>query len=718
MYRCFKIICCLLLTSNLSAQYIYEGNQSLINLTNESGTTNLNVGDDQLSSTFNLDFTFDFYDESFTSARMATNGCIHFGLGTGNINYNNYCGDYTPDPLPQYNYTLFPFWTDLIRDNNSKMLAKNFSDKAVFGWYNLREYNRSNTDNSFEVILWTNDTYEYRYGGLNIINHDVLIGEQGSSSEIYTYLYYDECNTGTTNSSSCVSTDWNNSTFNTLLESGGSLYSDGSDNSLDCSNPLNDINCTGYWEAYDDLQCDLDSQYAPFCPGYRQEESVAFFDDSSVDYGFIDEQEQYATGMFIEDYDEYGYHEESMTQYDIFEDDMFFEPMFIEEEYDIFFEEFESFEAESFLPSMQETDFEMLLVFNDFEGHTPDHLPLRLEDELLEEFIFQETILLENFEEPETFIEFETIEELEEWFEEETGTEEELNYDEETEEEFIEEVFEEEAVEEVFEDIEEMREEMEEERIAEIEEERVEELQEEDVVIGEELSEGKSSITREMALAVVTSTIRTAKQSVYTTVHGNTSTNSTSNSGMSSSTTSSSSGSISNSPSISEQFSSSTAQTNQILDMTTTAVTTTSTSTMSSDISSTATSSVSNNTTTSQSIQDTIDVSISDQGMDEDSQELVESIIANNLQQAQQEVETKQQETGQYGSENTIIAYMGFVPNFNNYRLVTMPDQDVWYEPTALYDNNVLSDNIEGFYQMAGQSLETLSKMRKLQPNL
>tara|TARA_B100000029_G_scaffold83212_1_gene74192 strand:+ start:7371 stop:9320 length:1950 start_codon:yes stop_codon:yes gene_type:complete len=649
---------------------------------------------------------------------MATNGCLHFGLGTGNINYNNYCGDYTPDPLPQYNYTLFPFWTDLIRDNNSKMLAKNFSDKTVFGWYNLREYNRSNTDNSFEVILWTNDTYEYRYGGLNIINHDVLIGEQGSSSEIYTYLYYDECNTGTTNSSSCVSTDWNNSTFNTLLESGGSLYSDGSDNSLDCSNPLNDINCTGYWEAYDDLQCDLDSQYAPFCPGYRQEESVAFFDDSSVDYGFIDEQEQYATGMFIEDYDEYGYHEESMTQYDIFEDDIFFEPMFIEEEYDIFFEEFESFEAESFLPSMQETDFEMLLVFNDFEGHTPDHLPLRLEDELLEEFIFQETILLENFEEPETFIEFETIEELEEWFEEETGTEEELNYDEETEEEFIEEVFEEEAVEEVFEDIEEMREEMEEERIAEAEEGRVEELQEEDVVIGEELSEGKSSITREMALAVVTSTIRTAKQSVYTTVHGNTSTNSTSNSGMSSSTTSSSSGSISNSPSISEQFSSSTAQTNQILDMTTTAVTTTSTSTMSSDISSTATSSVSNNTTTSQSIQDTIDVSISDQGMDEDSQELVESIIANNLQQAQQEVETKQQETGQYGSENTIIAYMGFVPNFNNYRLVTMPDQDVWYEPTALYDNNVLSDNIEGFYQMAGQSLETLSKMRKLQPNL
>jgi hypothetical protein len=30
----------------------------------------------------------------------------------------------------------------------------------------------------------------------------------------------------------------------------------------------------------------------------------------------------------------------------------------------------------------------------------------------------------------------------------------------------------------------------------------------------------------------------------------------------------------------------------------------------------------------------------------------------------------------------------------------------------------MLSDNIEGFYQMAGQSLETLIEMRELQPKL
>ena len=51
--------------NQLKADYIYEANQNLINLTGESGTTSLNAGDDQLSSAFNLDFAFDFYGEDF-----------------------------------------------------------------------------------------------------------------------------------------------------------------------------------------------------------------------------------------------------------------------------------------------------------------------------------------------------------------------------------------------------------------------------------------------------------------------------------------------------------------------------------------------------------------------------------------------------------------------------------------------------------------------------
>ena len=38
----------------------------------------------------------------------------------------------------------------------------------------MREYNRSGSDNSFEVILWANDTFEFRYGGLDAVSYTHL----------------------------------------------------------------------------------------------------------------------------------------------------------------------------------------------------------------------------------------------------------------------------------------------------------------------------------------------------------------------------------------------------------------------------------------------------------------------------------------------------------------------------------------------------------------
>jgi len=662
------------LSNSTCAQYIPEGNQSLVDLTNESNTTNLNSGDDQLSSAFNLDFTFNFYDKEFTSARMATNGCLHFGLGTGNVNYNNYCGDYTPDPLPQYNYTLFPFWTDLIRDNNSKMLAKNFSDKTVFGWYDMREYSR-NSDNSFEVILWTNSTFDFRYGDLDIIQHDVLIGQQKDSDTYYQYLFHDECSTGTTNTSSCVNKDWNTTTSNTLLEDGGSLY--GTSETLDCSNPLNDVSCAGYWEAYDDLQCDLDPQYGPFCQGYRQEADIGYYQEEEYfDYGYEEE-------VF-----DYGY-EEEYDMYDTFEEPEIFEEYIFEPEYDTFEEIEFVYEEEIIFEQFQPREE----FVEPFEVMQEEEIFLPIEDLMVEEFIFQETFLVEDYTEPETFIELETIEELEEWFEEETAMEEELAYAEEPEEELIEELVEEED--------EVIEEEIEEELIAEV-------------------SEGESSISREMALNVVSSTLRTAQASVSGTTAGN-SIHATGGTTGASSVSSSNSGggvSTSNSPSISEQFTSSTAQNNQVLDMSTSFSVSNSTSSTSVEVETVETTSVAVSVTPTQTLQSQIDVSVSTDASATEAEQTVANVIAQNLQAAQDDVEAKQEETGEYGSENTIIAYMGFVPNFNNYRLVTLPDQETWYESTDIYANNMLSDNIEGFYQMAGQSLETLIEMKELQPKL
>ena len=283
-----------LLSFSVYGQYTYESGQDLYHLqTNANdfeGELAYSVSDDGISPAIDLSFDFTFYGSTFSQARMATNRCLHFGSS------GSYCNDYTPDPINgQHTYTIYAFWPDLIRDNNSRMKSWGDSSKMIFGWYDLREYNRSNTDNSFEVILWNNNSFDIRYGALNIINHDVLIGEIGSKKEdSYTYYYHDECSTGTTNSSSCVNTNWNNTTINTTLENGGSLYGSGSGNGPDCSNPLNDSSCSGYadalltqqcgitglysescpnyWQAFDQQECENDPQYAPFCEGYRQED--------------------------------------------------------------------------------------------------------------------------------------------------------------------------------------------------------------------------------------------------------------------------------------------------------------------------------------------------------------------------------------------------------------------------------------------------------------
>ena len=747
--------------NNLKAAYIYEANQSLIDLTGQSGTTNLNSGDDQVSSAFNLGFTFDFYGESFTQGRMATNGCLHFKT-TG-----SYCNDYTPDPLTgQHTYTLYPFWTDLIRDNNSKMLAKSFSDKTVFGWYNLREYNRSNTDNSFEVILWTNDTFEYRYGALNIIKHDVLIGEVGSgTSQSYTYLYHDECNIGTTNSSSCVNSDWNNTSSNTTLENGGSLYGVGTGNAVDCSNPLNNESCSGYaaayltqqcnldslysqscpyyWEAYDDQQCDEDPQYAPFCAGYTQEASVAYYIEEEFDYGYQDDMQggnfsfddnfgfEEETFIYIEEFDfELEFHEETILfEYEDIFNDTGFEEIFAGD-----IDPLPDFNVINDIYEIQLFDEpEFLLAHNEFDRN--DVITINPSEELIEEFILQETVLVEDFEQINTFIEFETIEELEEWFEEEVREElVEERIEEEAEEELYaeEEIFEEEVVEDVFEEIEEQFEE--EERVA-LEEREEEILEEEEIELVAEERTSRSGITSTM-LNVVGESIRTASNSNTSSSNSSGGYSSGSNSGgfsggvSSSAVSSSVTGggiSTSSSPSMSDQIASASVQTNTILSLSQ------DTSSMAGGSSQTVSSvstvitpmpSLDNNPQVVmadvqvQNMQGEIDTAVSGVMTQSEADQIADQIVAQNIKEQQEQADIEQQETGEYADQSTLIAYIGYVPAFEVYKGYEIPKQDVWYQAKDIYSNISMSDNISAFYKLAGDNISLMNTIIGEQPNL
>jgi hypothetical protein len=716
-----RILCyavALLFSSFLPSQetiVVYSADQPIWDLRNFSGATDMSAQDDGTSQVFDLGFDFTFFGEPFNQAYMASNGCLILGqLATGN-NWEKNCTQYEPSEAPNTNYTMYPFWTDLIMGGNSSMLAMQVDNKVIFGWYEMWEYYRD-SKNTFELWLYPNNSYEARYSELDIKDHDVFIGIQGNENERETYYFHDKCFTGQVNSKECVSQDWNDTAINFDLENNGSILVG---EALDCSDPLVDPSCPYYWEAYDDQQCELDPQYGPFCRGYTQEDSVAYFDEEQVDYGFNEEDLWYD-----EEYDEwldpndpcYENGCENFTDADWYALDV---DQFGQEQVDDWFGAEISFDETGtvdFDTTPMDTYFDVDMIMNEWDAQ---QVQARQEEELLDEFLFQETFLVEDYSEPDTFIELETVDQLEEWFEEETRMEEELANLESPEEEFIEEIFEEDVVEEIFEDIEERMAEAEieeqlerEEAPEEFEENFVEEFQ----MAEREEATGKSSITRELALSVISSAVTTAQNSISGTTAGSFSDVTSSSSSDTSGSSAANSG-ISNSPSMSDQFASSAAQTNQMLDMSNTSI---SDSSFDSTALETETS-VEDFAVVEVAVENTqnqIDSSIEESGTTSETNATVASIVAENLQLAQEQAVEQQEESGEYGSENAIIAVMGFLPGFNDYRLVSIPQKEVWYEPKSIYTTNSIQDNTAGFYQLVGTSIKTLTSIKEMQPPL
>ena len=691
MLKNFWLVNCLLLFNSLQANYTYEANQPLYDLhrnaNNFQGELAYEVVDDGISPAIDLSFNFTFYGSTFSQARMATNGCLHFG------NSGSYCSDYTPDPINgQHTYTLYPFWTDLIRDNDARMKSWGDSSKMIFGWYEMREYNRA-SDNSFEIILWNNNSFDFRYRELDIINHDVLIGEVGSNKDnSYTYLYHDECNTGTTNSSSCVNQDWNNSTFNTSLENGGSLYGSGSGNGVDCSNALNDSSCPGYAAAYLTQQCNLDALYSTDCTGY--EEALRDYEcDQDPQYsptcsGYI--PEVLAVMITQNGFDE-------PETYQITEDEI----ILYTEPFEDFNEEeaFENFNFDDF----SDDEFYVDPIIDDFDPIVESMslvssvtvIDVFDAEELVE--VFTTNDLLANTEELIQLFEFETI------------IREELEQEQEQEQEAQSEPVE---VVEIIEEIEETIE------IAENDEEVIEELEEETEELVAEETSSRGGITSTM-LNVVRNTINAASSSFSNTSASN-STNSVANNNASSS----SGISTSNSPSMSEQITSANAQNNMVLSL----------NTATDDVSSGQTQSVTTIITPLatldsspqvvmaevqvQNMQGEIDTAVSGAMTQSEADQIADQIIANNIEEQQEELQEEAQETGEYADQSTLVAYLGYVPAFEAYKGYEMPKQSEWYTPRDIYADAVINDNNQAFYGLSTESYNTLSEMIQLQPNL
>ena len=237
-----------------------------------------------------------------------------------------------------------------------------------------------------------------------------------------------------------------------------------------------------------------------------------------------------------------------------------------------------------------------------------------------------------------------------------------------------------------------------------VEPEREERLVEQEELIVEETFEvqpviEKSSV-RVSALSVVSSTINTAKNSISGTDSGNSihASGNTVNSGGVSSIGFDGGLNFSNSIGSLEQFDSSSIASSESL----------STETISS---------VSIAVTTNEQVETNLDTSIA-ANTNSEADSIADEILAKNIATAQEESIEEQKNTGQYGEEDTLISFINYNPAFNNYKKIFIPNKYEWYAVKSIYIGNSLEDNNLAFYKLSSDSLNSLSKLKELQPNL
>ena len=211
-----------------------------------SSGTALNLGDDSVSGNIPLGWNFILFGKTFDSVWISNNGVISFS--------NNSISGYDGAPLntlgSNYNYSLFPLWTDLINNGDSHSpFYRIDSNTAIFGWYNVSEYNDRSKRSTFEVQLWDTNAFQFRYDSVQVNSQPFTIGYTGDiSAGEYT--------------------QWARHPGGPYSANNFGFYSDPINQ---CEiNPLYSVNCPGYEAAYLNQQCSVNQLYSSSCPGYEQ----------------------------------------------------------------------------------------------------------------------------------------------------------------------------------------------------------------------------------------------------------------------------------------------------------------------------------------------------------------------------------------------------------------------------------------------------------------
>ena len=93
--------------------------------------------------------------------------------------------------------------------------------------------------------------------------------------------------------------------------------------------------------------------------------------------------------------------------------------------------------------------------------------------------------------------------------------------------------------------------------------------------------------------------------------------------------------------------------------------------------------------------------------------QIAEQIVANNIRAQQEQSQQQEQESGRYDTQGqaNLLAYMNYLPGFDTYQDMSIPQPTDWYEPRTIYTDVTIDDNYVGYGIMIGNNINTLSSM-------
>jgi hypothetical protein len=202
--------------------------------------TYYNISDDS-HAIVPIPFGFPLYGKLFTHSIFFDNGAVSFYTpnqepqrwGAGNTG-----GAINSNVGSQFHYSIMPLWTDLINYNGAHYTQQS-NQHLKYTWENVSEFGNPNSSNTFSLEIRPSGFIGIQYDQIDVSWATTGMIGNSALGEFATY-----------NSQ----TNWSvNETIAT-----------------DCSNPLNNVNCPGYQQAYFDQQCGANALYSPSCPGYAQ----------------------------------------------------------------------------------------------------------------------------------------------------------------------------------------------------------------------------------------------------------------------------------------------------------------------------------------------------------------------------------------------------------------------------------------------------------------